>query len=176
MPAKVKTRTPKSPYLVSLGDVPVAALIPKRLLKGGSVGAQIVYGEDSSLMVATRIPGYHSTPHRHDAEQMNYVLEGELFIFIEDDGFLARKGDMFRIPRSANHWSWVQGKRPCTLLEVHTPPLIGKPVNVRETVGLFARGESRARVVQVPSEWPEHAGVAQTEQRVMARYGRTSRN
>lgn len=170
MTTKPKSRKPRSPYLISLSEVPVATLIPKRLLKGGSVGAQIVYGEDSSLMVATRVPGYHSTPHCHDAEQMNYVLEGELFIFIEDDGLLARKGDMFRIPRNAIHWSWVQGKSPCTLLEVHTPPLIGKPVSARAAVGLFARGESRERVVKVPTEWPEFPGVAQTEQRVLERY------
>lgn len=170
MTPKPKSAKPKSPYLISLKDVPVAALLPKRVLKGGSVGAQIVYGEDSSVMVATRAPGYHSTPHSHDAEQMNYVLQGELFIFIEDDGFLARKGDMFRIPRNAVHWSWVQGKTPCTLLEVHTPPLIGKPVKVSQTVGLFARGEGKDRVVKVPTEWPKFERVAETEKRVVEYY------
>lgn len=171
MAPKRKRREPRNAYLIKLEDVPVAALIPKRLLKGGSVGAQIVYGEDSSLMIATREPGYHSTPHRHAAEQMNYVLAGELFIFIANDGFLARKGDFFRIPRNAIHWSWVTGRTRCTLLEVHTPPLIGKPINAAETVGLFARGEGKSRVRKIPSEWPEFPAVAQTEKRVRARYG-----
>lgn len=171
MAPKRKRREPRNPYLVKLKDVPVAALIPKRLLKGGSVGAQIVYGEDSSLMIAKREPGYHSTPHRHDAEQMNYVLAGELFIFIENDGFLARKGDFFRIPRNVSHWSWVTGRTPCALLEVHTPPLIGKPVNTAETVGLFARGEGKSRVRKIPTEWPKFPAVAQTEKRVCRRYG-----
>ena len=41
-----------------------------RALPSGSTTAVALY--------ATRAPGYHTTPHAHEAEQINYVLEGEI--------------------------------------------------------------------------------------------------
>src|SRR5579864_8797116 len=94
----------RSPLCRALDSIPETALVPARFLAGGSIGARIAYGCESSVMVAVRQPQYHSKPHRHDAEQLNVVLEGELFVFVGVDGFLARKGDVFRIPRNAVHW------------------------------------------------------------------------
>ena len=31
------------------------------------------YGNECSLMIATRRPGYHTKPHQHESEQINYV-------------------------------------------------------------------------------------------------------
>lgn len=45
-------------------------------------------------MIASRAPGYHTRPHAHESEQINYVLEGEIWFFVEDKGFLCRKGDL----------------------------------------------------------------------------------
>jgi quercetin dioxygenase-like cupin family protein len=44
-------------------------------------------------MVATRPPGYHTKPHMHVSEQINHVLEGEIWFFVEDKGYLCKKGD-----------------------------------------------------------------------------------
>ncbi len=154
---------------VSLVDVPETALVPAKYLSGGSVGARIVYGADISLLVATRQPGYHSKPHTHECEQLNYVLEGELYVFVEDDGFHARKGDVFCIPRNAVHWSWVQGSSACILLEAHAPPLVGDPGVIDTAVALTERS-ARGEVKAVKSEWPTAFDCAATEQRVMARY------
>lgn len=138
---------------VSLSDIPETVLVPAKYLSGGSVGAQIAYGKTTSLMIATRQPGYHSKPHQHDAEQLNYVLEGELLVFVGDTGFVAKKGDLFRIPRNAIHWSWVRGSGSCVLLEVHSPPLVGDPGVIDTAVALMNAAE-RADVVAVASQWP----------------------
>jgi quercetin dioxygenase-like cupin family protein len=138
---------------VSLADIRETVLVPARYLSGGSVGAQIAYGRDVSLMIATRQPGYHSKPHLHDAEQLNYVLEGELYVFVENTGFLAKKGDLFRIPRNAIHWSWVRGNGPCVLLEAHSPPLVGDPGVMDTAVALMSSGE-RGDVTGITSQWP----------------------
>ena len=138
---------------VSLRDIPETVLVPAKHLSGGSVGAQIAYGKDMSLMIATRQPGYHSKPHLHDTEQLNFVLEGELYVFIESTGFLAKKGDLFRIPRNAIHWSWVRGHGPCVLLEAHSPPLVGDPGVSDTAVALMTSGE-RASVAGIASQWP----------------------
>jgi len=156
-----------SPLLAALADIPETILVPTKFLSGGSVGAQIAYGREASLMVATRQPQYHSKPHSHDSEQLNYVLDGELYVFIDGDGFLAKKGDVFRIPRNAVHWSWVQGTEPCVLLETHTPPLVGDPGVIETAVALIGDNESRDGIVAVPSEWPNDFDQGTVERKVM---------
>lgn len=156
-----------SSLVATLADIPETNLVPAQFLSGGSVGAQIAYGRDASIMVATRQPQYHSKPHSHDSEQLNYVLEGELYVFVDDDGFLARKGDVFRIPRNAIHWSWVQGAMPCVLLETHTPPLIGDPGVTDTAMALIGDDETREGIVAVRSKWPSDFDRGAVERRVM---------
>lgn len=147
---------------IALDDIADVVLVPKKYLTGGSVTAKIAYGADMSMMVATRVPGYHSKPHAHDAEQLNYVMAGELYVFIDRVAVHARRGDIVRIPRNAVHWSWVQGSEPCTLLEVHTPPLLGDPGVKEGSTPLFAEGEN-PEVVAVPSQWFETLDRAEVE-------------
>jgi quercetin dioxygenase-like cupin family protein len=157
-----------SELIVHLDDVPETVLVPAKHLTGGSVGARIAYGLDASIMVATRQPGYHSKPHRHAAEQLNYVIEGELYVFVDDDGFLARKGDVFRIPSDAVHWSWVQGSTECVLLEVHAPALIGDPGVIDTAAALLAPHEIFPAASAVESRWPADVDQGNVERAVMA--------
>lgn len=156
-----------STLITALSDILETNLVPAKFLSGGSVGAKIAYGKESSIMLATRQPQYHSRPHAHDSEQLNYVLEGELYVFIEESGFLARKGDVFRIPRNAIHWSWVQGTTTCVLLETHTPPLIGDPGVTDTACGLIGDEEDRESIVAVVSQWPSDVDQNAVERRVM---------
>jgi quercetin dioxygenase-like cupin family protein len=158
-----------SRFVVNLVDVPETNLVPREYLSGGSVGARIVYGSDISMMLATRQPQYHSKPHTHDAEQLNYVLAGELYVFVGDVGFLAHTGDVFRIPRNEVHWSWVQGTMPCDLLETHYPPLTGDPGVLETAVGLLSDEELQARVPRVASVWPNGIDQVSLERRTMGR-------
>lgn len=156
-----------SSLVATLADIPETNLVPAQFMTGGSVGAQIAYGRETSIMVATRQPHYHSKPHSHDSEQLNYVLDGELYVFVDGDGFLAKKGDVFRIPRNAIHWSWVQGTTPCVLLETHTPPLIGD-VGVTDTArALIGHDEPREGIIAVPSKWPAEFDRDVVERKVM---------
>jgi quercetin dioxygenase-like cupin family protein len=159
----------KNALVASLADVPETNLVPAQYLSGGSIGAQVAYGREASIMVATRQPQYHSNPHAHDSEQLNYVLEGELYVFVGEDGFLARKGDVFRIPRNVVHWSWVQGTTPCVLLETHTPPLIGDPGVTNKACALIADDESREGIIPVASQWPANFDRDVVERKVMKR-------
>jgi quercetin dioxygenase-like cupin family protein len=165
----MQQRGQPSPLMTALNDVPDTVLVPGQHLSGGSIGAKIVYGTDASMIVATRQPGYHSKPHLHDAEQLNYVLAGELYVFIDHDGFLVKEGDLFRVPRNAVHWSWVQGATPCVLLEMHAPPLIGDPGVADTAVALMDASDKLADVVRVRSEWPTDIDQAAIERRVMAK-------
>lgn len=147
------TREFKSPLAINIDDVPETVLVPAKYLAGGSVGAKIAYGKESSLMVATRQPGYHSKPHKHDSEQMNYMLAGEAYVFIGDEVVHARQGDIVRIPRNVIHWSWVQGTEPCTMIEMHTPSLVGDPGVLDTAVSLLGDDEKDDEISYVGSEY-----------------------
>jgi quercetin dioxygenase-like cupin family protein len=109
-------------------------------IRGGTMVTKMVYGNDCNLMLAIRGPGYHSNPHKHDAEQLNYVLDGEIWVFIDDEGFLAKKGDFCRIPRNALHWAWNRSNADCTIIECHAPAC--DPLVRKNAVGLYRDGES----------------------------------
>lgn len=112
-----------------------------------SFTTQAVFGNSSSLMLATRPAGYHSRPHTHDCEQLNWLRDGELWVFVEDRAFHLRAGDFLRVPAGRIHWSWNRTGRPCTLLEVHTPGLQDDPLIKSFAVGLHD-----------PDEVPEFLG------------------
>jgi len=119
---------------------------------GEGEGAMIVqraYGNECSLMYAVRFPGYHTTPHAHDAEQINYVLEGEIWFFIEERAFHCKKGDFHRIPGGKIHWAWNRSQADTIVVEAHAPGLVGGKQQ-EGSVALFDEGEKRQ--VRGPSE------------------------
>jgi quercetin dioxygenase-like cupin family protein len=101
-----------------------------------------VHGVQASLMVATRPGGYHSKPHTHDCEQLNWLTAGHVWIFVEDRAYAMHPGDFLRIPANAVHWAWNRSDEPCSLVEVHAPGLQDDPSVAHISVGLFAEDES----------------------------------
>ncbi|MFI1568989.1 cupin domain-containing protein [Streptomyces sp. NPDC020490] len=118
--------------------------VPRQTADMGTTSftTQVVYGNSSSLMIATRPGGYHSLPHIHDCEQLNWLQSGDLWVFIEDRTFHLKAGDFLRIPASARHWSWNRSDEPCTLVEVHTPGLHADPLVESYAIGLHDDGET----------------------------------
>lgn len=106
-----------------------------------SFTTKAVFGSSSSLMIATRPAGYHSRPHKHDCEQLNWLRDGDLWVFVEDRAFHLEAGDFMRIPAGKIHWSWNKSAESCTLLEVHTPGLQDDPLIKGFAVGLREPGE-----------------------------------
>jgi len=126
------------PIHVPSNDVPVE---DARLEDGSQFKTLAVYGNESSLMVATRPPGYHSSPHTHDCEQLNWLQAGQVWIFVEGDAHLMGAGDFLRVPAGAVHWAWNRSSEPCTLVEVHAPGIQYDGSVAGFAVGLFGDGE-----------------------------------
>lgn len=129
----------------------------KRSLSAVPLISEIVYGTNSSLMIGSRPPGYHSKPHVHDCEQLNYVMQGELWLFIERKAYHLRAGDYLRVPPGKIHWSWNKGNEVSVLFEVHSPGLQADWTDI--AVPLFDEGESTEtsgsphnRMVEVPQD------------------------
>ena len=119
----------------------------KRDQTGESGTGQMVvrkgYGNECSLMIATRKPGYHTKPHQHESEQINYVMDGEIWFFVKDQGFLCKQGDFQRIPANTVHWAFNRSDKDCTVAEAHAPGLIGGRAG-DNAVGLYGEGEKPA--------------------------------
>jgi mannose-6-phosphate isomerase-like protein (cupin superfamily) len=98
------------------------------------------YGNEASMMVAVRAPGYHTKPHAHESEQINFVMEGEIWFFVEDKGFHCKKGDFQRIPANRTHWAWNNSNADALVAETHAPALIGGRAG-EGAIGLFDESE-----------------------------------
>ena len=124
----------KHNYLAHKDSLPVRTAAPSAAAhKGVVMSTQRVHGVESSIMFAVRGPGYHTKPHRHDCEQMNYITEGEMWFFVEGVGYHCKKGDLMRIPRNKVHWAFNCSDLTTTILETHNPPLIGNNAEARKT-------------------------------------------
>lgn len=107
----------------------------------GSMVVQKGYGNECSLMIAARAAGYHTKPHVHDSEQINYVLDGEIWFFVEEKGFHCKKGDFQRIPANKIHWAWNRSDQDALVAEAHAPGLIAGRAG-EGAVALFDDGET----------------------------------
>lgn len=129
------------PLHVKRDEVPERKVVLKSGEGEGSMLTRQAYGNESSLMVAARPPGYHTTPHVHVSEQINHVLEGEIWFFVEDKGYHCKKGDFHRIPANRVHWAWNRSNANAVVVESHSPPLVGG--EIREgAAGLFDENEA----------------------------------
>ena len=120
---------------------------------GGAKTSKGAAGNECSMSVVTRVPDYHTLPHRHDSEQINYISDGEIWFFVEEKAYRCRAGDFQRIPRNVVHWAWNRADNVATIVETHTPggsdpvdpntpPRIEGPYALRPNRGLFDEGET----------------------------------
>ena len=63
----------KPRYRINYDDIPVINITPEDPGNVASFVVRMVYGTDTSIMFADRGTGYHTKPHYHDAEQVNFV-------------------------------------------------------------------------------------------------------
>jgi mannose-6-phosphate isomerase-like protein (cupin superfamily) len=142
---------------VEAKDVPTGKVSMK--VEGGQLSTQQAVGKECSLMVARRSAGYHSKPHTHGCEQLNYVVRGTISIFVENEVYHLNTGDYLRIPADAVHWAWNRSDEECELIECHAPALDILP---RDQVALLLdEGEDPSEV-----KWVENVFVSEEHMRV----------
>ena len=122
-------------------DVPKRKVVLTTEQGQGSMVVKQAFGNESSLMVAVRPPGYHTKPHMHASEQINHVLEGEIWFFVEDRGYPCAQGDFHRIPANKVHWAWNRSNAEAIVVESHSPPLVGGDI-IKGAAALFDEGET----------------------------------
>ena len=155
----------KPRYQINRRDVKMTEQIAQAAVGKSLLRAQKVYGTETSIMFAERGPGYHTRPHRHECEQINYIVEGEMWFFVEGQGYHCKKGDLMRIPRNRVHWAFNCSDQHTVIIESHSPCLIGNNAEARKTaVSLVGddEGEEVKYVVNVVVDL-DPAWVAQCE-------------
>jgi len=67
------------------------------------------------------IPANTNFPnHKHDSEQITYVLEGELFFKSEDSVYKLSTGDCILVPGNIDHEVWTE-KSPAKAIDAWSP-------------------------------------------------------
>jgi gentisate 1,2-dioxygenase len=61
-----------------------------------------------------------------------------MWVFVEEEAFIARAGDFFRVPANAVHWAFNRSDEPVTSFQVHAPALEPERAAAH---GLFAEDE-----------------------------------
>ncbi len=76
---------------------------------------------DALMFSAVRFDPHSSVPtHQHPHEQIGYVIEGELDLWIGDDRRTLRKGDMYTIASNVPHGAETKDST-CLVLDAFTP-------------------------------------------------------
>jgi quercetin dioxygenase-like cupin family protein len=113
------------------------AAMPREAADSARIDMRMVFGKSVSLAVAECEAGYHPAPHIHASEQINYVAEGELSVYVDGALYLLRQGDAIRIPRMKMHWMWNRSSKKCVFYESNSLPLAGGTEMLASRCGLF---------------------------------------
>ena len=77
-------------------------------------------GQQMMLSLVEFAPRAVVERHSHPHEQMGLLLEGELEFFVGAERYVARPGDMWRIPGGVEH-RVIAGDQPAKALDVFHP-------------------------------------------------------
>ncbi len=92
----------------------------KQLAEG--VNLKAVHGKKIMLSFVDLEAGAVVPHHRHEHEQMGYVISGEFELTIGNESKLCRAGDSYLAPSNVPHSVKVSGKGPAKVLDIFSPP------------------------------------------------------
>jgi unsaturated pyranuronate lyase len=97
---------------------PLAELRPYAIWAG--VNARVVNGERMTLATVDLDPGAAVAEHRHENEQLGFVIQGSITFTIAGEKRELRPGDAYTIPSDVPHEA-VAGPDGCTVVDVFAP-------------------------------------------------------
>ena len=97
---------------------PLADLRPYAIWNG--VTARVVNGERMTLAAVDLMPGAVVAEHRHENEQLGFVLQGSVTFTIGEEKRDLKAGDTYVIPSNVPHHV-VTGPEGATVVDVFAP-------------------------------------------------------
>jgi mannose-6-phosphate isomerase-like protein (cupin superfamily) len=95
--------------------------------------AEPANGLDTAYCIQTRVPPGKGTTrgvHVHPADQIYYILKGQMNVQLGDQEYVARPGQLVFMPRGLPHWNWNTTDEE----EVHFELIV--PAPAREDIAL----------------------------------------
>jgi quercetin dioxygenase-like cupin family protein len=134
----------------------VASELPREHGSAGTNKSVRIAGETMAILYSERV-GLKARPHFHAAEQLSYVVRGEVWTFIDDRVVFAKAGDVIRVPGNVIHWALVEPGETAVTFEVHTP-LQGDPALSSKNGLRFLVPEHRISTLSwIPGGFPTDA-------------------
>ncbi|MEM4781380.1 MAG: cupin domain-containing protein [Halalkalicoccus sp.] len=79
-------------------------------------------GERAGMKYWLVEPGATLPPHRHEHEQIGYVISGELVTILEDGEVVLEPGDSYRFASNEYHGAENRGEEPAVGVGILAPP------------------------------------------------------
>jgi mannose-6-phosphate isomerase-like protein (cupin superfamily) len=100
---------------------------PKELkafeLAKGVSRKEVIRGDNLLVTWNWAEPNTNIYPHKHDCEQVVYLLRGALDVTIGDETSLVEAEAAILIPRGIEHSVRVVGNEPLLSIDIYAPPL-----------------------------------------------------
>jgi quercetin dioxygenase-like cupin family protein len=97
---------------------PLAGIGARKLREG--VFARVVEGERLTLAVVDLEPGAAVPEHRHENEQLGFILQGSMVFTVGGEKRELRAGDTYEIASNVPHDA-VAGRDGCTAVDAFAP-------------------------------------------------------
>jgi len=94
--------------------------VPEVELNPGSM-SRIVSSEKVMLSFLNQAPNAYFPPHRHEAEQMMIVIDGEQDEIVEGKIYHLKKGDVITLPSNIEHGGYMT-ETGCRAIDIFIPP------------------------------------------------------
>jgi quercetin dioxygenase-like cupin family protein len=82
--------------------------------------ARAIQGDRMTMAVVDLQPNVAVPEHRHENEQLGFVLSGEITMTVEGQSQTCRAGDTYTIPGGSPHQA-VSGPEGCSVVDVFAP-------------------------------------------------------
>lgn len=109
----------RQPYVLSVDEgKPIWFLGALMNVKAGGE----VTGNAFTFIDALLPVGYQSSPHiHHAADELFYILEGEITAYFADKSWKVSPGMLAFLPRGQVHFFKVEGTVPCRMIQITAP-------------------------------------------------------
>ena len=94
--------------------------VPEVELNPGSM-SRIVSSEKVMLSFLNQAPNAYFPPHRHEAEQIMIVIDGEQDEIVEGKIYHLKKGDVITLPSNIEHGGYMT-EAGCRAIDIFIPP------------------------------------------------------
>ena len=100
--------------VIKLQDLPIVEIAP-------GMKYQIISSEKMTVGFIAAEPDSVGPAHRHEAEQILIVMDGECEEAVDGKLYPLKEGDVLIIPSNTEHGTYMSNKG-CKILDIYSPP------------------------------------------------------